>query len=415
MELSVIAARKTVERHRRCKSLTNLERNKMSEFIKAQQEVRANLTEQIRDVIDSVESENRGLDASELEKIDRIEADIRKADEAIGIAQRNEERKVALSAAAKGFIPAAQESRADLEVLREMGMRGGQHTFEKRATLLPSDNTVPKSFFDQVFDIARLVGPMLDVSEMFNTTTGEDFTLPLLTAYSTASLTAAGAALSDNEPTYASITLGAFKYGQLISVANELVTDAGFNIEAHLANQAGNALGFKVNEDLTIGDGTNKPNGLFTAAATGITGAAGVSGVFTADQLIDLQYTLDGAARRLPGVAYMANGQTIGAMRKLKDDDGRYLYDVNIGQPDAFAGYEVIENPAVAAIDDDAASVGFGHIPSYKVRMAGGLEVATSADYAFNTDVTTYRFLMRVDGDLTHSGHFKTFVGGAVS
>jgi HK97 family phage major capsid protein len=70
-------------------------------------------------------------------------------------------------------------------------------------------------------------------------------------------------------------------------------------------------------------------------------------GGFTADNLIDLQYTLDGAARRLPGVAYMAAGATIGAMRKLKDDAGQYLYQVNVGQPDSFAGYNVIENPGM--------------------------------------------------------------------
>lgn len=380
----------------------------MSEFVTSQQEVRANLTEQIRDVIESAEKEGRGLDSAELEKIDRIEADIRKADEAIEIAQRNEQRKVEASAAAKGFVPAA-EARTDATILREL-RNGGSHTFEKRATLVPTDNTVPKTFFDQVYDVARLVGPMLDVPEIYNTTTGEDFTIPTLTAYSSSVLTAAGSALNENEPTYSSITLSAYKYGQLIKVANELVTDAGFNIESHLAEQAGNGLGFAVNEALTNGDGSDKPNGIITASSTGVTGTA-TDGSFDADDLITLQYTLDGAARRLPGVAYMASGSTIGRMRRLKDDQGQYLYQVNVGQPDAFAGYNIVENPAMASVGSGALSVAFGHLPSYKVRMAGGLEVTSSADYAFNQDVTTYRFLMRVDGDLTHPGHIKLFEG----
>lgn len=380
----------------------------MSEFVTSQQEVRANLTEQIRDVIESAEQESRGLDSAELEKIDRIEADIRKADEAIEVAQRNEQRKVEASAAAKGFVPAA-EARTDATILREM-RSGGSHIFEKRATLVPTDNTVPKTFFDQVYDVARLVGPMLDVPEIYNTTTGEDFTIPTLTAYSSSVLTAAGSALNENEPTYSSITLSAYKYGQLIKVANELVTDAGFNIESHLAEQAGNGLGFAVNEALTNGDGSDKPNGIITAASTGVTGTA-TDGSFFADDLIELQYTLDGAARRLPGVAYMANGQTIGRMRRLKDDNGQYLFAVGVGQPDNFAGYDIVENPAMASVGSGALSVAFGHLPSYKVRMAGGLEVTSSGDYAFNQDVTTYRFLMRVDGDLTHPGHIKLFEG----
>jgi HK97 family phage major capsid protein len=385
----------------------------MSEFIKTQQEVRANLTEQIRDVIESAEAEGRGLDAAELEKVDRIEADIRRADEAIAVAQRNEERAVEASAAAKGFVVAeTPQERSASDILREIASTRGSHNFERR-TLVPSDDTVPKSFYDQVFDVARLVGPMLDVGQRINTASGEDITMPTLTAYSTATLKAAGSAIAESEPTYSSITLGAYKYGLLIPVANELIADAGFDISAHLAEQAGNGLGFAVNAALTTGTGSNQPNGVVTAAGSGTVGGTGVSGGFTADNLIDLQYTLDGAARRLPGVAYMAAGATIGAMRKLKDDAGNYLYQVNVGQPDSFAGYSVIENPGIAAIATGAKSVLFGHMPSYKVRVAGGVQVATSTDYAFNTDSTVYRVLMRVDGDLTHASHIKYFVGAA--
>jgi HK97 family phage major capsid protein len=165
----------------------------MSEFIKAQQELRANLTEQIRDVIDSAEAEKRGLDSAELEKIDRIEADIRRADEAIAIAHRNEERNVEASVAAKGFAMPVAEERSASAILREIAATRGAHTFEQR-TLVPTDNTVPKSFFDEVFDVARLVGPMLDVGQRINTTAGEDITIPTLTAYSTATLKAAGSA-----------------------------------------------------------------------------------------------------------------------------------------------------------------------------------------------------------------------------
>jgi HK97 family phage major capsid protein len=384
----------------------------MSEFIKTQQELRANLTLQIQAALDEAETRG-GLDAETSEKVNRIEADIRKADEAIAIAQRNEERKVEAAVAAKGFALPVSEQRSSSAILREIAATRGAHTFEQR-TLVPSDNTVPKSFFDEVFDVARLVGPMLDVGQRINTASGEDITIPTLTAYSTATLKAAGSAIDNSEPTYSSVTLGAYKYGLLIPVANELIADAGFDISSHLAEQAGNGLGFAINEALTNGDGNNKPNGVRNAAGSGVTGGTAVGGGFTADNLIDLQYSLDGAARRLPGVAYMAAGATIGAMRKLKDDAGNYLYQVNVGQPDSFAGYSVIENPALPALGTGVVgSVLFGHMPSFKVRVAGGVQVATSQDYAFNTDTLTYRVMMRVDGDLTHASHIKYFKGGA--
>jgi len=384
----------------------------MSEFITRQTEVRNNLIMQVREVIDFAEAEGRGLDSEELRKIEAIESDIAKADEAIAVAQRSEERKVEASVAAKGFIPAVSERSAS-DILREVAQTRSSHTFEKRATLVPSNNTVPKSFFDEVFDIARLTSPMLEVSDVITTTSGEDLTIPTLTAYSTAALTAAGSALGDSEPTYSSITLGAKKYGMIIQAANELVTDAGFDLGAHLARQAGNAIGAAVGNALTLGTGTAQPTGVAVAAGSGITGGTAVGGAFTADNLIDLAYSVDGAVRRLPGAAFMANGQTIGAMRKLKDTAGNYLYQVGVGYPDTFAGFRVVENPFIAPVGLGAKSVLFGDLQSYKVRVAGGLQVASSQDYAFNTDLTTWRFLIRLDGNLTHSAHIKTFIGNA--
>ena len=386
----------------------------MSEFIKAQQELRANLTMQIRDVIDSAEAEGRGLDAAELEKIDRIEADIRKADQSIEVAARAEERKVEASVAAKGFIPSVSEERSAADILR--GIASGEvrgHEFSKRAALVPSTNTVPKSFFDEVFDVARLSGPMLETSDVINTTSGEDLTIPTLTAYSTAAITAVGSAISTSSPTYSSITLGAKKVAFMIQAANELVTDAGFDLGAHLARQAGNAIGFTVNNLLTLGTGTTQPVGVATVAGSGVTGGTAVQGGFTADDLISLAYSVDGSVRRLPGAGFMANGQTIGRMRALKDSAGNYLYQVGIGYPDTFAGFRVVENPHVAAVALGAKSVLFGDLQSYKVRVAGGIQVASSQDYAFNQDLTTWRFMIRLDGNLTHSAHVKYFIGNA--
>lgn len=381
----------------------------MSEFVKSQQELRANLTAQIQESLDKAE-ERGGLDQETLNKVNALEADIRAADEAIAVAQRQEERKSEAAEASRGYVP-SEEARSESDVLRAIGMgEMRSHTFEKRA-LVTSSNTVPVSFYDQVFQVARLVGPMLDTSEIFNTTSGEDITVPTMTAYSTAALVTEGSAIAESDPTFSSITLGAYKYSFLIGVSNELIADAGFNLEALLAEQAGNAIGYTVNSVLTTGDGSSKPNGIVTAAGSGVTGGTAVSGAFTADNLIDLAYSLDGAARRLPGVAYMANTSSLGAMRKLKDNSGQYLYQVGVGQPDSFAGFPIFENPAMASVATSAKSVIFGHLPSYKVRMAGGLQVASSTDYAFNKDQTFYRFLMRVDGDLTHAGHVKYFVG----
>jgi HK97 family phage major capsid protein len=196
------------------------------------------------------------------------------------------------------------------------------------------------------------------------------------------------------------------KIGFTVQIANELLTDAGFDIESVIAEQAGNAIGFKINNLATVGTGSTETLGLVASAGSGVT--AGTTS-FTADDLINLQFSLDGSARRLPGVGYMANTQTVGAIRKLKDDNGAYLYTVNVSAPDTFAGYNVFENPAMANVGTGAKSVVFGHLPSYKI-VTTGLEVATSADAYFANDVTAYRFTYRMDGALTHASHVKYLV-----
>ena len=379
----------------------------MSEFIKTQQELRANLYEQMKDVIESAEAESRGLDAAEMEKISRIEADMDRAAEAISVAQRAEERKLEVAEAAQGFVP-AEEKRDDAAIFRAMASgEVRSHTFnhEKRA-LVPATATVPVGFLDQVYGLARLVGPMLDVSDVITRTSGESLRIPTYTAYSTATQYAAGSAISESNPTFDSILLSPKKIGFTVQIANELLSDAGFDIESVIAEQAGNAIGFKINDLATVGTGSTEVQGIVGAAGSGVTGG---TTTFTADQLIDLQFSLDGAARRLPGVGYMANTQTVGVMRKLKDDNNQYLYQVNVSAPDNFAGFPIFENPAMSDTGTGNKSVLFGHFPSYKI-VTTGLEVATSSDAYFANDVTAYRFTYRFDGNLTHASHVKYLV-----
>ena len=390
----------------------------MSDFLKSQVEARNNLIEQARTVIESAEADKRGLTVDDQATIERIENEISQRDAAIETAKKMEEREArAVDAARNSFIP-SNEVRGDAEILRAIAngeMRS--HTFgaEKR-TLVPSDNTVPKSFYDEVFSVARLAGPMLNVAQVISTASGENLTIPTLTAYSTATIKTAGSAIDGSEPTFSSITLGAFKYSFLVPVANELLTDAGFDISALIAEQAGNAIGFGINTGLTTGTGTVEPTGIFTTGASAVTGGTGVSGAPTYENLVDLLYTLDGQARLLPGVGWLMNKTGLAAVRKIKDGNGAFIWSAgNIaqGQPDQLLGYPVYENPAVASVGTAAFSIGVGHLPSLKARVAGGIQVAQSADYAFNEDVTTFRVTARVDSKLTHASHFVKFKGGA--
>lgn len=382
----------------------------MSDFIKSQTDARNNLIAQAREVLDFAQAEKRGLSAEENTKIARIEADIDSADATIETARKLADREARASEAAASFTPSMPaQSNSDADILRAIAsgeMRGYDFAREAR-TLVPSANTVGQSFYDQVFQIAQLVGPMLTVSEVFNTSSGENLVLPTVTAVSTSGSVAAAGTITESNPTFSSITLGAEKYGALVQVAQELVSDAGFNITSYIAQQLGTSLGLSANSVLTTK--------LSAAAGSVVTGGTGVSGAASYENLIDLVYGIADGARVLPGLGFQMSKTGIAAARKLKDGAGNYIWTNSAvpGQPATLLGYPVYENPNVAAVATGAKSVLFGHLPSFKVRVAGGIRVDQSADYAFNTDTVTYRGLIRLDGGLTHASHIGFFKGGA--
>ena len=393
----------------------------MSDYINRQHELRQAAWHEAKHLLDTAGAEKRDLTAEEQEKYDRISADLDTRGAIIEQLKADEERAARLDAAAAELrtdeAPAGDDT--DAETIRAMA-RGEvrSYNFEKRDVTTSSTGApVPTSFYDQVILKARLVGPMLDVPTQLNTTSGETIQVPSLSAYSSsATVTAQGANFSESDPTFNSfVNLGAFKYGFLIQVSREMIEDSGVDLLGFLADQVGNGLGYNVQNALTVGTGTVQPQGIVTAAGSGITGGTGVSGAFTADNLIDLYYALDGAARLLPGVGWMMNGASIGAVRKLKDTAGNYIFSpaADGNQRDLLLGREVYENPHVASAATSAKSVIAGHMPSFFVRSVGGIRLDRSDDFAFNADLVTFRASMRVDGALPQSTHIKYFIGGA--
>jgi HK97 family phage major capsid protein len=396
----------------------------MSEYIQQQAEARAKAWEEAKALLDSAAAEKRELTGEENQTYDRIMADLDQRSAVIETMNAQAERENRAAEAMKGFEAQVKPSNFavpaidDAELIRSLA-RGEvrSHSFEKRDVTKGSTGApVPTSFYDQVVMLARKVGPLLETSTIINTAGGENLQIPSLATYSTGTVSAEGAAIGESDPTFNAFkTLGAYKYSFLTQISREMVEDAGVDILGFLSAQAGNAIGYAVNGALTTGTGTTQPTGIVTAAGSGITGSTAVSGAFTADNLIDLVYSVDTAGRTLPGTGFMMNAKSIGAVRKLKDTAGNYVFSPALSgdKRDLVLGYEVYENPAMADPATSAKSVLFGHLPSYFVRTVGGLRVDRSDDYAFQNDLISFRITMRTDGNLIQTSHVKYFAGAA--
>ena len=389
----------------------------MSEYIKQQHEARQRAWEEAKSLLDAAAAEKRDLSAEENEKYDKISADLDKRAQVIETLKSDSEREARALESMRGLENQARPSDAaqtdDNEIIRSMA-RGEvrSHTFEKRDLIKSTANApVPTSFFDQVLLIARTVGPMLETSTVLNTASGENLQIPSLATYSSGTAFADSIAIGESDPTFNSfVTLGAFKYSFLTQVSRELVEDSGVNILSFLADQTGNAMGFSVNNALTLGTGTTEPNGVVPKSTLGVTGTAVAP---TADNLIDLVYSVETVGRRLAGSGFQMNKSLIANTRKLKDGQGQFIFSPSLSdtQNDLLLGYPIFENPNMANAGTANKSVIFGHLPSYYVRSVGGLKLDRSDDFAFSNDLVTFRATFRVDGNLIQTSHIKHFVG----
>ena len=395
----------------------------MSEFLKAQIEARQNIWSQAKEILDRAENEKRSLTAEETEAYNRMSADLDARAQLIETAKKDADREARAAEAAENFTPAMAAAKAsDEERIRAMArgeVRSVDFGSEARAGLVPSTTgaPIPTSFYDNIILKAQYVGPMLTTSTILRTGGGEPLQIPSLSAYSTATQTAAGSVLTENDPTFNSfVTLQAWKTGGLITVARELLEDTSVDLLGFLSDQIGVGLGQALNSTFTNGTGTTQAAGLVANAAAGVTGGTGVTGAFTADNLISLVYSVNTAARRRPGAGFQMNSTAIAAVRSLKDNYGRYIFDpaLSADKNDLLLGYPIYENPDMANPALGAKSVIFGDLKSYYIReVQPGIRLDRSDDYAFANDQVTFRYTYRGDGALVQTSHVKKFTGGA--
>jgi HK97 family phage major capsid protein len=388
----------------------------MQDYINRQVEERARAWDQAKSLLDHAASEGRDLSATEQEQYDRINADL---DERTAVIDRLQKDAAREARAAEIRMPEAAVPSTDEDILRSM-VRGEvrAYTFEKRQmTTGNNSGVVPQGFYAVLQEQLRYTGPWGNEAvgyTILNTASGEDIKVPTQTAFSAATAIAEATAYVQNNPTTSSLTLRSHKHGVLMRVSRELVEDAGVSLVDFLGRQAGNAVGNLVNARLATGAGSTEPRGIFTAAGSGVKGTA-TGGEFSTDNLIDLVHSVDSAYASRPSTGFQMRRASLSALRKLKDGEGRFIYDPTQGTQALLLGYPIFENPHAPAIGSAAKSVLFGDMSYYHVRQVGGIEVARSDDAFFTSDEIAFRVQIRISGDLSQADAVKWFGGPNVA
>lgn len=401
--------------------------------IKKLLEQRANIWDGMTALVDKAIDEKRELTAEEHTQYQTRNADLDRLDEQVR-SLTDAEKRAKDAADSLAEIRGREQKPGSPGAETEVGKRlraflsGETRSFELKATSEElrtlskltagaGANTVQTSFYGRLLQhLIEVAGIMQLGPTVLNTDTGEQILVPKTTGHSTGSLVAEAGTISASDPAFGQLPLDAYKYATLFQISSELLNDTSVDLEGYLSMQAGRAVGNAFGTHAITGTGTNQPNGVITAASTGVTGSASVAGAFTADNLIDLFYSVIAPYRNSPSAGWLMRDATVAAVRKLKDTSGQYLWQpsLQVGNPDTFLGKPIATDPNVAAVALSAKSVAFGDFSRYFVRMVNGVRFERSDDFAFNTDLSTYRCIIRADGDLTDvTGAVKVFVGNA--
>jgi HK97 family phage major capsid protein len=229
-------------------------------------------------------------------------------------------------------------------------------------------------------------------------TTQHERKIPVATGHSTAQWTAENAAYTESNPTFGQKQIDAFKLTDLCRVSVELLQDSAFDIEDYLMKEFARAFGIAEEEAFCVGTGTNQPTGIFTASGGTVGVTAATNNAITADELISLVYALKSPYRR--NAKFLMNDATISAIRKLKDQNGAYLWQPSLqaGQPDRLLGYDLYTSPYVPTMAAGALTVAFGDFKNYWIGDRAGRTVQRLNElYATNGQIG-YVATERVDG-----------------
>lgn len=202
-----------------------------------------------------------------------------------------------------------------------------------------------------------------------------------------------GGALNFGDSKFAQVLLDAHKLHVAVKVTEELLYDNAFKLEDHILGAFGKALANAEEDAFLNGDGNGKPTGIFNKKDGG-TFLKEITAIKT-DDLIDLVHSLKRSYRKK--AAFIMNDKTIAQVRKLKDNNGAYIWQPSYqeGEPDRILGYPV-KTSAFAPEN----AIAFGDFSYYNIGDRGARSFKELTELFAGNGMIGFVAKERVDGKL---------------
>lgn len=407
----------------------------------------ARVAQQMNDLHEKAETEDRGFDASEQETWGNLMSEYESLESRVANAERIEKFERTNHGAAGDSLPGItddpndDDTPAEIRTLHEgraldeyrsayrkflKGERISteerellqqyQAEMETRALAAGTDSaggfTVPEGFAgyitERLIDFSGLYGAALGPNgpTLLRTASGNNIPFPTNDDTGNAGvILAENGAVTEQDTVFGERTLGAYMYtSKLIRVSLQLLQDEAVNLEQYLGRILGKRLGRALSPHLAIGTGSGQPTGIATAATDGAVNISVAAGV-TYDNLVDLEHALDPAYRG--SAQWVFNDSIVKGLKKLVDTNARPLWlpgDAASlaagGAGPTLNGYGYIVDQGMESLVIGDKPIAFGDLSEYIVREVLGVNLFRFGERYMDNLQIGFMGYARWDGNL---------------
>lgn len=245
------------------------------------------------------------------------------------------------------------------------------------------------------------------IATVINTSSG-DRKIPVAASKGEASWIDEEGAFPESDDAFGQVSISAYKVATMLKVSDELLNDSAFNLEAYISKEFGRRIGAKEEEAFFVGDGTGKPTGIFNATGGASEGTITSAANIAFDDVMDLFYAVKSPYRKK--AAWVLNDTTVKALRKLKDNNGNYIWQpsVQAGQPDMILNRPYHTSAYVPEVAAGAKVMAFGDFSYYWIADRQGRSFKRLNELFAANGQVGFLASQRVDGKLILSEAVKT-------
>lgn len=371
---------------------------------------RVKLWEEAKNFLDSHTDEDGKLSAEDAAAYEKMEADVVEMKKAIDRLERQAAIDRELDKPTSKPITNQPENakpaggfRATDEYKQDM-LTAMRTRFRNISNVLQEGNDqqggylVPVEYDNRLIDVLNEENIMRSLATKI-TTSGEH-KINIAATKPAAAWIEEGGALTFGDATFDQIMMDAYKLHVAIKVTEELLYDAAFNLEGYIIDQFGKALANAEEDAFLNGDGKGKPMGIFDTTNGGQYNTTTSTANISADDIINLVYTLKRPYRK--SAAFITNDKTLASLRKLKDNNGAYLWQpaLTAGEPDRLFGYAIHTSQFAPEAAAGKPAMAFGDFSYYNIGDRGSRSMQELKELFAGNGMVGYVMKERVDGRL---------------